>query len=308
LIFLRTRNNHFPGFVSAAGRLVCRIKAEQDVGGTARTQSRIQNYLTTILNPDNRLFTVARQGRRPPSALVAIAVVFVMLALALIPGQILARVVLASANGLLRFPSRIQSLAEPIVQNVAMFVPIYLGLWGWLRLSSRRPFSTLGLERQHALPRAFRGALIAALMMAVGVGLSLGSGASLGPGLLQTTGLAALGMRFLSLLAYFVQGPAEELLFRGWLLPVIGARYRPWIGIAVSSLIFCLVHALSPGITALGFLNLLLFGVFASVYALAEGGLWGICAWHAVWNWAMGDLFGFALDGTLFWASELDTR
>jgi len=38
--------------------------------------------------------------------------------------------------------------------------------------------------------------------------------------------------------------------------------------------------------------------VFAAVYALAEGGLWGICAWHAVWNWAMGDLLGFATDGT----------
>jgi CAAX protease family protein len=230
--------------------------------------------------------------------LAAIVVVFVLLALALIPGQILARVVLLSANGVSKFPSRIQSLAEPIVQNVAMFVPIYLGLWGWLRLSSKRPFWTLGMEREHALPRAFRGALIAPLMMAVAVGLSIASGASLAPGLLQTTGLAAVGIRFLSLLAYFVQGPAEELLFRGWLLPVIGARYRPWIGVSVSSLIFSLAHALSPGITGLGFLNLLLFGVFASAYALAEGGVWGICAWHAVWNWAMGDLFGFALDGT----------
>src|SRR5262249_39719804 len=182
-----------------------------------------------------------------------------------------------------------------IVQSVAMFVPIYLGLWGWLRLSSKRPFWTLGLERQHALPRATRGAIIAASMMAVTVGLSVTSGASLAMGLLQTTGPAALGIRFLSLLGYFVQGPAEEVLFRGWLLAVIGARYRPWIGVWVSSLIFSLVHALSPGITALGFANLFLFGVFACVYALAEGGLWGICAWHAVWNWAMGDVFGFAL-------------
>ena len=54
---------------------------------------------------------------------------------------------------------------------------------------------------------------------------------SLGPGLLTTMGVAAIGIRFLSLLSYFVQGPAEELLFRGWLLSVIGARYRPWIGV-----------------------------------------------------------------------------
>jgi membrane protease YdiL (CAAX protease family) len=103
----------------------------------------------------------------------------------------------------------------------------------------------------------------------------------------------------LSLLAYLVQGPAEEVLFRGWLLPVIGARYRPWIGVLVSSAVFSLAHATSSGITLLAFLNLLLFGIFAAVYALAEGGLWGICVWHAVWNWAQGDLLGFALDGTL---------
>jgi hypothetical protein len=123
-------------------------------------------------------------------------------------------------------------------------------------------------------------------------------GASFAPGLLQTIGLTALGIRLLSLLSYFVQGPAEEVLFRGWLLGVIGARYRPWIGVLVSSLVFSLLHAGSHGITLLGFLNLFLFGVFAAFYALAEGGLWGIGAWHAVWNWAMGDLLGFAVDGT----------
>ena len=248
--------------------------------------------VTIILDPDNRLFTLALQGRCPPPALAAIAVVFVLLVLALIPGQMFARVVVAL------FPSGIQSIAEPIVQNVAMFLPIYLGLWVWLRLWSKRPFWTLGLERQQPLRRVLRGALIAGLMMAVTAGLSIASGASLAPGLLQTMGLAALGIRFLSLLAYFVQGPAEEALFRGWLLPVIGARYRPWIGVLVSSLIFSLTHAGSHGIKPLGFLNLFLFGVFCAVYALAEGGLWGIGAWHAVWNWAMGDLLGFATDGT----------
>lgn len=247
--------------------------------------------MAAILSPDNRLFALARQGRRPPSAPVAIAVVVAVLALALIPGQMLAHLVVPL------LPSGIQSIAEPIIQNVAMFLPIYMGLWVWLRLWSKRHFRTLGLERQHALRGGLPGALVAGCMMAVTAGLSIASGASLGPGLLQTMGLAAAGIRFLSLLAYSVQGPAEEVLFRGWLLPVIGARYRPWIGVLVSSLIFSLAHAGSHGIRLLGFLNLFLFGIFAAVYALTEGGLWGICAWHAVWNWAMGDLLGFATDG-----------
>jgi membrane protease YdiL (CAAX protease family) len=209
-----------------------------------------------------------------------------------IPGQMLARHLVRL------FPSGFQSSAGSIVENIIGFLPVYLGWWVWLRLCSKRPFRTLGLERQCAARRALPGALIAGLMMAVTAGLSITSSASLAPGLLQTMGLAALGIRFLSLLSYFVQGPAEEVLFRGWLLPVIGTRYRPWIGVLVSSLIFSLAHAGSQGIRLLGFSNLFLFGVFAAVYALAEGGLWGICSWHAIWNWAMGDLLGFATDGT----------
>ena len=259
---------------------------------------RSPNRMSGLLHPDNRLFALARQDRRPPSALVAIAIVIVTVVLAIIPGQLLGRIVLFSPGGIPRFRGEIQSVVEPIVLNVTIFLFVYLGLWVWLRVSSKRPFWTLGLERQHAVQRALRGVVIAGLMMAATVGLSVVPGASLAPGLAQTMGIAAFGIRFLSLLSYCVQGPAEETLFRGWLLPVVGARYRPWIGVMVSSAIFSLAHALSRGITVLGFLNLFLFGVFASIYALAEGGLWGIGAWHAVWNWTMGDFLGFSLDGS----------
>jgi membrane protease YdiL (CAAX protease family) len=180
--------------------------------------------------------------------------------------------------------------AGPIAENIVGFLPIYLGLWAWLRWSSKRRFRSLGLEKQGALRKALRGALIATLMMAATAGLAIIPGASINRG--------AFGIGILSLLGYLVQGPAEEVLFRGWLLPVIGSRYRPWIGVVVSSLVFSLAHSGTHGITLLGFSNLFLFGAFASVYALAEGGLWGIGVWHAVWNWALGDVLGFAVDGS----------
>jgi membrane protease YdiL (CAAX protease family) len=249
--------------------------------------------ITAILSPDNRLFELARRGGRPPSALTAIAVVLGTLVLVLIPGQMAARSVVRS------FPADgSQSTAALIIGNVTMLLSICLALWIWLRLSSRRPFSTLGFERNHALPRLLRGAMIGGLMMMATAAVSSARGVSLGPGRLQEMGPAAIAAAFLSLLSYFAQGPAEEVLFRGWLLGAIGARYRPWIGVLVSSLVFSLAHGLSPGITALGFLNLFLFGVLAAVYALAEGGIWGIGAWHAVWNWTMGEFLGFASDGT----------
>ena len=63
---------------------------------------------------------MASQGRRLPSALVAVAIVLVVLVLALIPRQMLGRA------KVWLFPSGDQSIAEPIIQNATMFLPIYL--------------------------------------------------------------------------------------------------------------------------------------------------------------------------------------
>jgi len=248
--------------------------------------------MTTLLEPNNRLFTLARQGKRQPSAVEAIAVVAVILVLVVIPGQMLAR-------SLVRLILRggIQANSSMTVENIVGFLPAYLGMWAWLRVSIKRPFSSLGLERPDALRRLLGGALAAGLMIAVTAVLAVIPGGSFGPGELQKTGIAALGIGLLSLVSYAVQSSAEEVLFRGWLLPVVGSRYRPWIGVLVSTLLFSLAHGANPDITPLAFLNLFLFGAFAAVLVLAEGSLWGACAWHAVWNWAEFALLGFPLGG-----------
>jgi hypothetical protein len=36
--------------------------------------------------------------------------------------------------------------------------------------------------------------------------------------------------------------------------------------------------------------NLVLFGIFWSLWALAEGGLWGVFGWHAVTSWVSENL------------------
>jgi len=43
--------------------------------------------------------------------------------------------------------------------------------------------------------------------------------------------------------------------------------------------------------------NLALYGLFAALYALREGGIWGISAQHTAWNWAQGNIFGLQVSG-----------
>jgi len=47
----------------------------------------------------------------------------------------------------------------------------------------------------------------------------------------------------------------------------------------------------------MGLLNIVLFGVFISLYAVREGSLWGVCGWHAAWNWLLGLGFGLEVSG-----------
>ena len=249
--------------------------------------------------PDNRLFVLARQGQRQPSALVAIALTSVTLAVAVVGGQMASRVAIG-----LMLP-KAEYAATPLADGVRDlltftlgFVPIYLCVWAWVALWSKRSFRTLGFERQRPLARVVGGGTVAfSMMSAVAIGLALLPDTAFARGQLLTVGLAALVGGLLTLLGTLVQSSGEEVLFRGWLLPAIGARYGPWMGVAVSSVLFGLAHGLNPNATWLGLLNLSLFGTFLALYALAEGGLWGACAWHTLWNWTDNTLLGLPDSG-----------
>ena len=248
-----------------------------------------------MLDADNRLFALAREGERLPSMLVAITVTIVTLAITIVGGQMLARIIFHTIP-----LTGTQSSTDPIAEGVGRliddavgFLPVYLCLWGWLAFWSQRSFRTLGFERQRPVAHALGGGLVGLVMMSlVAIGIAMLPRTALARGTLQTAGLVAIGSSLLTLAGTAIQSSAEEALFRGWLLPSIGLRAGPWIGIIVSSLLFGLAHGLNPHVTALGVTSLTLFGGFLALYALREGGLWGACAWHTAWNWTESDLFG----------------
>jgi hypothetical protein len=109
------------------------------------------------------------------------------------------------------------------------------------------------------------------------------------PALLQGSGLLLVG--------FVIQGAAEEVLARGFVLPVVGARFGVAWGIVISSVMFSLLHLLNPNLRTMAIVNLFLFGLFAAFYTLLEGSLWGICGLHTAWNWALGSIFGAPVSG-----------
>ncbi len=187
---------------------------------------------------------------------------------------------------------------------------VLLLLWAWL--FERRGPAALGLNARGVL-RFVRGYLIglACLTTVVGVIWIAGGYAVEGPG---AFGSAAVGAALLPIgvlmLGFIVQASSEELLFRGWLMQLIASRHGLWIAVIANSALFALAHAGNIEASRelyLGLANIVLFGLFISLYAVREGSLWGVCGWHAAWNWLLGLGFGLEVSGGAMKATPLIT-
>ena len=192
------------------------------------------------------------------------------------------------------------TLAQKAIQEIggimAAFAGMILALWVWLYFFEKRPLRSVGLLGTRILSKYFLGFGVGALMLVIVVGLMLLSG-NLTTDSSQTepVGSAAeLGAMLLMLIAWVVQGGSEEIITRGWYLGALGARYRPWVGVIASSMLFAVLHLTANPVALL---NLLLFGLFLALYCLREGSIWGVCGWHTAWNWTMVKCFGLSVSG-----------
>lgn len=176
------------------------------------------------------------------------------------------------------------------------FLPIYLLVWGWLRVFEHRPLWTIGMERKEWLSKYLRGALVGSVMISAAVGLPAIFGYIQLQGNSSGVSVATMGALIL-FMGWVVQGAAEEVLFRGFLLQIIGSRFGVIAGVLVTSILFALLHIFNASLGVIALINLMLFGVFAAFYTLWEGSLWGVFAVHSFWNWVQGNLFGMEVSG-----------
>lgn len=175
---------------------------------------------------------------------------------------------------------------------VAIFVVL------WVRLVEWRPVRTIGFIAPDAPLSALLGLLLAILFTTIiMVGLFatwLLTPREAAPG---TVGAEALGAVAFMAFAYIVQGSAEEILYRGWLMNVLAHRLGVAAGVVVNVLLFACAHSRNSGFGILPGMNLVLFGLFLSLLTLRTGSLWAACLWHAFWNWSIAHVWGAAISG-----------
>ena len=79
------------------------------------------------------------------------------------------------------------------------------------------------------------------------------------------------------------------------------------VAIFVSSGLFAAMHVGNSGVSAIALLNVFLFGVFAAIYFLKRGSIWGVCAIHSIWNFTQANVFGCNVSGLVMNTSIFST-
>ena len=174
----------------------------------------------------------------------------------------------------------------------------------WIRFFERRSLASVGLgitdESRGFYLRGFGFGLLMAAAVVYGVrvlgGYSVEAEVSL-----QLRDLAPI---FVLMFAFILQSTTEELIFRGWMMARIAARYGLWAGVIGNSVLFTLMHVDLESPAGAGILPFLLFtsttmlfSVFLSFLAIREKSIWGASAWHASWNWMFITWFGLPTTG-----------
>ncbi len=102
----------------------------------------------------------------------------------------------------------------------------------------------------------------------------------------QLSGVAGIAAIASGVVLFALQSTAEELYFRGWLQPLLCARWGATAGVLVTATLFAGLHLAGGPRAPVSLINLFLGGLLFGLLALRTGGLWAPVLAHFAWNWS----------------------
>ena len=247
--------------------------------------------LKSLFSPGNEFIQLAKNGKRITHIALAIPLVIVFL----FGGIIIAEGVVFQV--LLKNPD-IGPVFRELYNLVISFGLVLILVWIWVRYFEKRPIKTLGFTKRKFFRSYFEGFFTGMIMLTAVIVLMTLSGTIAFKENTELFTFDLIGIFVLMLIGYIVQGATEEILIRGWQFQVIAARYRPWLGAVVSSLMFAFLHGLNPGVSFLAVINLILFAFLLLFFILYYRNIWAACGWHTAWNWSMENIYGLKVSGS----------
>ncbi len=189
------------------------------------------------------------------------------------------------------------SYSEPMM-IAQLFITIFMIIVVCLfcRLLQKRKMATLGFRKKNALKEYLIGLVVGAVVFSVIMGICVLTGAA-SLELRKVTGVM-IGMLVVYFIGFMIQGMSEEVLCRGYFIISFARKNNKiWLGIIIGAVMFAALHLGNPGITLLSLVNLTLFGILAGIYFIKRGNIWGIAAYHSMWNFIQGNFYGIKVSG-----------
>lgn len=164
----------------------------------------------------------------------------------------------------------------------------------YCRCFEMRPLSSMGMRKRRLIPHYLQGLAVGIAMMTAITLLTVVTGVN------SISLCAEINYKLIALYfaGFLVQGMSEEFVFRGYLMNTVGGHHSAALAIGISAAAFGIAHAVNPGFGVVPMINLVLFGVFASLYMICFDDIWGVCAIHSVWNFTQGNIYGISVSGS----------
>ncbi|MGL5756541.1 MAG: CPBP family intramembrane glutamic endopeptidase [Paraclostridium sp.] len=244
------------------------------------------------------LFQKAKNSKYLPNFIIAPILAFMLFIAGQLIGQFISMMLYLPMSKLGVFLNLSPNFMEVFLRLIFTTSITILLTFLWIKFIEKRKISSIGLESNNLIVKYITGFVIGlAMMTATVVVLYLFGAITVETSPKQLVGSLAIINVICILPAWMIQSASEEIVARGWLMNVLGARYTPAIGLIISSVFFGVSHLGNPGVSFIAILNIILVGLFLGMYVIKTNDLWGACGIHAAWNFSQGNIFGFEVSG-----------
>ncbi len=279
-----------------------------------KNYSKINLYIYSeekiMLNIKSKMFEESKKSTASENLIINI-IVFIVIFLIIMLSESIIPTILSNPELQQRFLEeglientdfeRMMEISAEVSMNPKYFIPtlfctgfgIFISII-YCRFIEARYLSSMGIRRKKASIHYFQGFAVGIILMTAVVLLSVVFG-------INNISLCSninFGLISLYFAGFLVQGMSEEFIFRGYFMNTLGSRHHTIVAVGISAVAFSLAHITNPGYNVLVFINLVLFGTFASFYMIAFDDIWGVCAIHSIWNFTQGNLYGISVSGT----------
>ena len=134
----------------------------------------------------------------------------------------------------------------------------------YCRFLEKRKIRTLGFRKKGMVPQYLKGAVAGALFFSV---------------------------------AYLICVLTGSIHVEGYLFVSLSRRHSVVYSAVLSALFFAMLHGANSGLTPLAVFNLFLFGIFAALLLVKCENIWVVGAFHSLWNFAQGNIYGIQVSG-----------